>query len=283
MKNRSGILDTGCTSGAGAKRNADHFHDTGLPSKKVFMILDKTKIKATNKMQLKHNLRPKASKMNIVPNLHSMLISVPKMADADYIAVFNKNEAKIYNATTTIMSATKDPILVVPRFQDTGLWKLDLNYVVLGQEYPDQFIVGVDKANAIFDLPSTQQYLLYHHAAAGFPPKDMFLDAVRAGIHAMWAALMTTLTLKHSPDPDEIQKGHMKGQWKGVPSTKVTAPVTIKVEPGTTNPPPPTIKNHYTTSLSWSTNCWTLSTWTKLARSQSHCNEAIGISWWASI
>jgi hypothetical protein len=31
--------------------------------------------------------------MNIVPNLHSTLISLPKMADADYIAMFNKNEA----------------------------------------------------------------------------------------------------------------------------------------------------------------------------------------------
>jgi hypothetical protein len=28
--------------------------------------------------------------MNIVPNLHSMLISVPKMADGDYILVFDK-------------------------------------------------------------------------------------------------------------------------------------------------------------------------------------------------
>ncbi len=37
----------------------------------------------------------------------------------------------------------------------------------------------------------------------------------------------------------------MKGQWKGVQSRKVSAPVTIKVEPGTANPPPPTIKKHY--------------------------------------
>jgi hypothetical protein len=65
-------------------------------------------------MWLKHNLWPKASKMNIIPNLHSMLISVPKMTDAEYIAVFDKKEARIYNATTTIVSASKDPILVAP-------------------------------------------------------------------------------------------------------------------------------------------------------------------------
>ncbi len=94
--------------------------------------------------------------------------------------VFDKKEARIYNITTTIVSATKEPILVAPRYQDTGLWKLDLDYEVLGQEYPDQFIADVNKANAIFDLPNTQQSLLYYHAAAGFPPKDTFLDAVRA-------------------------------------------------------------------------------------------------------
>jgi hypothetical protein len=42
-----------------------------------------------------------------------------------------------------------------------------------------------------------------------------------------------------------MQKGHMKGQQKGVWLTKVSTPVTIKVEPGTANPPPPTIKKHY--------------------------------------
>jgi hypothetical protein len=83
LKNRSGILDTGCILGVGADHDADCFHDTSLPFEKVFTLLDKTKIKATNKMWLKHKLWPKASKMNIVPNLHSTLISMPKMADAD--------------------------------------------------------------------------------------------------------------------------------------------------------------------------------------------------------
>jgi hypothetical protein len=51
LKNRSGILDTGCALGAGAKHDADCFHNTSLPSEKVFMLPDKKKIKATNKMQ----------------------------------------------------------------------------------------------------------------------------------------------------------------------------------------------------------------------------------------
>jgi hypothetical protein len=146
VANRSGILDTGCTSGAGAEMDMDSFHDTGLPSKKVFMLPDKSKIPATKIMRLKHNLREGAGEMNIVPNLHSTLISVPKMAEHGYIAVFNKTEAKIYDGTTTTITALGEPIITAPRCDETGLWKmnLDLDYKILGREYSDHFIAGVD-------------------------------------------------------------------------------------------------------------------------------------------
>ena len=49
----------------------EYFHDTGLPSKKVFMLLDASKILATKIMRLKHNLRAGVGEMIIVPNLHS--------------------------------------------------------------------------------------------------------------------------------------------------------------------------------------------------------------------
>jgi hypothetical protein len=120
LKNKSGILDMGCTLGAGTKHDADCFHDTGLPSEKVFMLPDKAKIKATNKMQLKQHLWPIASKINIIPNLHSMLISVPKMADADYIAVFDKNEARIFNTTTSQHQKTPSLLHCAARTQDHG-------------------------------------------------------------------------------------------------------------------------------------------------------------------
>jgi len=235
LKNRHGILDTGCTSGAGAQQDIDCFNDTGEPSSKVFMLPNKTKIRATKKMTLQHNLRGKAGEMNIIPNLHSTLISVPKMADHDYIAVFDKKEARIYDGTTTTISANGKPIIVAPRCTETGLWKMELNldYEILGREYPERFTAGVDEANAIFVLPNSRQTLLYFHAAAGFPTKESFLEAVRAGNYATWPGLTTTLIAKHFPDSDETQKGHMKGQRKGVRSMKVKQTVEIKIEPGT--------------------------------------------------
>jgi hypothetical protein len=121
IANRTGILDTGCTLGAGAEMDMELFHDTGLPSKKIFMLPDKTKIPATKMMCLKHNLRTGAGEMNIVPNLHSSLISVPKMAEHGYIAVFDKKEARIYDGTTTTITTSGEPIIVAPRCDDMGL------------------------------------------------------------------------------------------------------------------------------------------------------------------
>jgi hypothetical protein len=162
------------------------------------------------------------------------------MADHGYIAVFDKNEARSYDGTTTTITALEEPIIVAPRYENTGLWKmeLDLDFKILGQEHSEQFVVGVDEANAILDLPNTRQSLMYFHAAVGFPVKETFLDAVRARNYATWPGLTTTLIAKHFPDLDETQKGHMKGQRKGVRSTRVKPAYEIKIEPGTEDPPP---------------------------------------------
>jgi hypothetical protein len=85
--------------------------------------------------------------------------------------------------------------------------KLNLDYKVLSWEYPDQFIAGVNEAKTIFDLLNTQQCLLYHHALAGFPPKETFLAAVRVGNYALWPGLTTALILKQFLDSDKTKKG----------------------------------------------------------------------------
>jgi hypothetical protein len=135
------------------------------------------------------------------------------MADYGYIAVFDKTEARIYDGTTTTITASGEPTIVAPRCNDTRLWKMELNldYEVLGTACPTQFIASADKANAIFDLPNNRQTLQYLHASAGFPVKEIFLAAVWDGNYATWPGLTTTLIATHFPDLDKTQKGHMKG------------------------------------------------------------------------
>jgi hypothetical protein len=117
MENRreqkTGILDTGATSGAAPEEDKEAFKETVMNSNKTFMFPDKRTRSAMEKMHLKHKhkLCETAKKISIVSGLHSTLISVPKLADADYITVFKKDKATIYNATTTSILTTLPPVL----------------------------------------------------------------------------------------------------------------------------------------------------------------------------
>jgi hypothetical protein len=74
-------------------------------------------------MLLKYKLQEGAREMNVVPGLHSTLVSIPKMANPDYIAVFNKHKATttMYDAMTTTITGSADPIVIAPQCQTTGL------------------------------------------------------------------------------------------------------------------------------------------------------------------
>jgi hypothetical protein len=119
--------------------------------------------------------------MNIVPGLHSTLVSVPKIVDKDYIVVFDKKLAKTYNAKTTMITATAEPILEAPQCTASGLWLMPLKTKTNGSNQASNIEGVTERANAIFKLPSTRQTILNHHALAGFPVKETFFNAVRAG------------------------------------------------------------------------------------------------------
>jgi hypothetical protein len=110
-----GILNAGATSGVAPADNEECFDNTGHKSNKIFMLPDKRQHKATKKMLLRQPLRESAREMNIVPGLHSTLISIPKLADANYTTVFEKSKATIYDALTTTITADRPPILDAPR------------------------------------------------------------------------------------------------------------------------------------------------------------------------
>ncbi len=162
---KTGILDTGATSGASLEEDEDAFEDTGKLSKKTFMFPDKRTNKATKKTRLKHKLCPAAREMNIVPGLHSTLVSIPKLVDAGYTTVFSKERAAIYNDYTTTITAGKSSVLEANRCDLTGLWKLPLHAeeTAANKEPPHN-----EAINVIFDLPSARQNFLGYHAAAGF-------------------------------------------------------------------------------------------------------------------
>jgi hypothetical protein len=72
---------------------------------------------------------------------------------------------------------------------------------------------------------------LWYHMAAGFPPKETFIRAIRNGNYATRPKLTIQLIHKYMPDADETVKGHLKGQQQGIQLTKQKAfEKLIKVE-----------------------------------------------------
>jgi hypothetical protein len=219
---RFAFLDSGATSGAAPEEDAPDLNDTGQPSQKTFMFPDGCTGNMTKKMLLKHNLRLATREMNIVPGLHSALVSIPKLADAGYTTVFNKNGAAIYDGKTTTFMATNPPVLKSERCKHTGMRKLNLNpeTTISNQEVPT---APPKTLNVIFDLPSARETFLWYHASAGFPTKETFVDVVHKGNYATWPKLTVTLINRYFPDSDETIKGHLKGQCQGIHSTKQIA------------------------------------------------------------
>jgi hypothetical protein len=111
-------------------------------------------------MLLKHNLRVEAREMNIVPGLHSALVSTPKLADVGYTTVFNKKEAAIYDDYTTKITATSPPVLESERCENTGIWKLDLNPAAT-LTTPTDPAAPLETINVIFELPSARDTFLW--------------------------------------------------------------------------------------------------------------------------
>jgi hypothetical protein len=114
--------------------------------------------------------------------------------------------AKTYNAKTTTITAMAEPVLEAPRCTSTSLWLMPLKTKTNGVNQASNIEGVTERANAIFELPSTRQTILYHHASAGFPIKETFLNAVRAGNYATWPGLTIAALHKYFPDSDETQK-----------------------------------------------------------------------------
>jgi hypothetical protein len=67
---------------------------------------------ANNMDELQHNVRHPTKDVHIVPGIEcDSLLSIPKFVDANYIAIFDKDEVNIYNANKTSIIISRSTIL----------------------------------------------------------------------------------------------------------------------------------------------------------------------------
>jgi hypothetical protein len=85
------------------------------------------------------------------------------------------------------------------------------------------------------DLPSIGALVGFYHACLGFPVKQTWLDAIKAGNCDTFDGLTYSNAAKYCPDSDEMIMGHLAQQRQNVRSTKPKQPALAPL----VCPPPP--------------------------------------------
>ncbi len=207
------IVDSGATSHfMQAEENLPH---TGILTKVVFLPNGK-QIKASHTTELPFpSLSAKARRAEVFPGLRqNSLLSVSKFSDAGYTTVFHPHGegVTVHKPCSLKIQARRKPVLQGWR-DANGLWRVSPEQPF---EQKDKQPEKKETAANVYSLPSISQVIKYHHAAAGFPTKDTWVKAIKAGYYVSWPGLTAEAASKHFPESEETQKGHMKKQRQNV-------------------------------------------------------------------
>ena len=206
------IINSGATS---------HFisEEMNLPkgnkSNKEVYLPDNTTLRTSTKTKLPFaQLMETAREADILPGLKRSLLSVNKMSKEGYTTIFHPgNEGVTIHKKVTFNIETSEPPVL--KGKKTSAEKLRVVSTMTNKTDNNK------EVNNVYSLPSMTQSIKYLHAAAGFPVKETWLTAIKAGNYVTWPGLTPAAVRKHFPDSDETQKGHMKKQQQGVRLTRI--------------------------------------------------------------
>ena len=178
------VIDSGATSNFVPEEM--NLSRKGRSSKEVYLP-NNTKLQALYQTELPlEQLSKKAREANIILGLKTPLISVNKMAKEGYMTIFPPGEqgVTIHKPGTVSVATTEPPVLQRHKTKGAKLWMITTENST------------VELANNVYNLPSISQMVRYLHAAAGFPIKEMWIKAIKAGNYNTWPTLtMSTVRL----------------------------------------------------------------------------------------
>jgi hypothetical protein len=125
----SAVADSGAALSIGTKRDRKRnaFIMTGRQSDKAFHMPNGEVEEASDMDKFQHNVHHPAKDVRIVPGIErDSLLSIPKFADANYVAIFDKDEVNIYNANKTKIIVSRSAILRGWQCKQTNLWQVPL-------------------------------------------------------------------------------------------------------------------------------------------------------------
>ncbi len=118
------ISNTGIT--ASAFKPSDPTLTTGIRSTATFGGAFGNQATATTMNKLHHKLCKPAWSIHIVPQVQNSLLSTSKVVDADYVAIYDKQEVNFHNTKTTRLTVLEEAVLKGWRCPVTRLWWIPL-------------------------------------------------------------------------------------------------------------------------------------------------------------
>ncbi len=207
------IIDSGAISHFMSKEL--NLPTEGASNKEVYLP-NNAKLKMSRRTKLPFKtLTNAAREADVLPGLKQSLLSVNKMAEEGYTTIFHPgdNGVTIHKEGTLTITTNAPPVLEGRKSKAAKLWTISATDTAENNE----------EANNVYSLSSIPHTTRYLHAAAGFPVKETWMDAIKAGNFVTWPGVTTTAVRKHFPNSDETQQGHIKKQRQGVRSTKQPA------------------------------------------------------------
>jgi hypothetical protein len=175
-----------------------------------------------------------ATSADIVQGIeHDSLLSIPKFASANYIAIFDKDKINIYDANNTKVTVSCSAILCGWQYKDTNLWHVPLLPTILNNNTdtvlcdrpPTEFLPDrpppTEAIHSVYELKTQPKFVCYNHAAAGFSTKPTWLKAIKNKQFVSWPDLMANAVDKHYPKSEKTHKGHGRKRCRGLWSIKI--------------------------------------------------------------
>jgi hypothetical protein len=150
-------------------------------------------------------LNATASKAHVFPGMeHHSLLSVGQLCDEGYIFTFQRD-------TVTICNSESSKLLSGPRYDTTGLWRINLKQT--NKPILDPI------ANNVYELRNTGALVHYLHKALFSPTKAAMLQAVKHGHLITWPGLTEGAINKHLKLTPTTAMGHMNQRRQNIRST----------------------------------------------------------------
>jgi hypothetical protein len=171
QKEHKQINDFGATSHLMSK---DLYLPTEGTSNKTAFLPDNRQLRMSNKTKLPFDqLLDAAGEANVLPGLKKSLLSVNKMSEEGYTTVFHPGSKGVTNhkqETNTIK--TSEPLVLQGCKSNTEkLW----------MAFVEKDEVIQEETHNVYSLLSIPQTITYLHAAARYPVKDTWINAIKEG------------------------------------------------------------------------------------------------------